>query len=150
MPWHILFLLTYLDYQGKIYIEYQGINRRRKERGILKMAGEKGLLGGSIQLMLLALLSEKDFYGYQIIKELEKRSESVFQLKEGTLYPVLHRMQNQGLLNSYDQDTENGKRRKYYRITEKGRRQLVSEKEEWRSFTASVNRVIGGSLYTGA
>ena len=114
------------------------------------MAGEKGLLGGSIQLMLLALLSEKDFYGYQIIKELEKRSESVFQLKEGTLYPVLHRMQNQGLLNSYDQDTENGKRRKYYRITEKGRKQLVSEKEEWRSFTASVNRVIGGSLYTGA
>ena len=57
------------------------------------MAGEKGLLGGSIQLMLLALLSEKDFYGYQIIKELEKRSESVFQLKEGTLYPILHRMQ---------------------------------------------------------
>lgn len=114
------------------------------------MAGEKGLLGGSIQLMLLSLLSEQDYYGYQIIKELEKRSEAAFQLKEGTLYPVLHRMQNQDLIRSYDQEAENGKRRKYYRITDKGRRQLVSEKEEWRHFTASVNRVIGGSLYEGA
>ena len=102
------------------------------------------------QLLVLSLLSNEDMYGYQMIMELARRSDHTFEMKEGTLYPVLHRMQNQGLLNSYDQDTENGKRRKYYRITEKGRRQLVSEKEEWRSFTASVNRVIGGSLYAGA
>lgn len=113
------------------------------------MAGEKGLLGGSIQLMLLSLLSEKDYYGYQIIKELERRSESAFQLKEGTLYPVLHRMQNEDYINAYEQEAENGKRRKYYRITDKGRRQLVTEREEWRQFTTSVSRVIGGSLYEG-
>lgn len=111
------------------------------------MAGEKGLLGGSIQLMLLALLKEKDHYGYEIIRELEIRSEEVFCLKEGTLYPVLHRMQNQGLVTSYEKEAGNGKRRKYYRITEKGLRQLAAEKEEWKRFTLSVDRVIGGNLY---
>jgi len=114
------------------------------------MAGEKGLLGGSIQLMLLSLLEEKDCYGYQIIRELELRSRSAFQLKEGTLYPVLHRMENQDLVRSYMQEAEGGKKRKYYRITDKGRRQLASDKEEWRSFTSSVERVIGGVLYDGA
>ena len=114
------------------------------------MAGEKGLLGGSIQLMLLSLLAERDYYGYQIIKELEQRSESAFQLKEGTLYPVLHRMQNEDYIKAYEQEAANGKRRKYYCITDKGRRQLAAEREEWRHFTASVNRVIGGSLYEGA
>lgn len=114
------------------------------------MAGEKGLLGGSIQFMLLSLLADKDYYGYQIIKELERRSEEVFVLKEGTLYPVLHRMQNQELICAYEQEAENGKKRKYYRITDKGKRQLVSEAKEWQHFTSAVNRVVGGTAYAGA
>ena len=77
---------------------------------------DKGLIGGSTVLMLLALLEEKDCYGYEIIKELKERSDSTFEFKEGTLYPVLHRMEDSGLVKSYRKEAENGKTRKYYRM----------------------------------
>ena len=111
------------------------------------MAVDKGLIGGSTVLMLLSLLEEKDCYGYEIIREIEKRSENVFQFKEGTLYPVLHRMEAGGLLKSYQAKTEGGKARKYYRITPKGREQLEAEKEEWGVFKKSVERVVGSGNY---
>ena len=72
------------------------------------MAVDKGLVGGSTVLMLLSLLAEKDCYGYEIIKEISARSQNVFQFKEGTLYPVLHRMESQNLVKSYRAKTENG------------------------------------------
>lgn len=108
------------------------------------MALDKGLIGGSTVFMILSLLEEKDYYGYEIIKEIEKRSNSIFQFKEGTLYPVLHRMENQDFVKSYRSEAENGKVRKYYRITFEGKRQLEKEKKQWSQFTSSVNSVIGG------
>ncbi len=111
------------------------------------MAVDKGLMGGSTVYMLLSLLQEKPQYGYEIIKEIEKRSDNVFQMKEGTLYPVLHRMENQGYLESYKEKTESGKERKYYRITTKGQGQLVEEEKQWKEFTFSVARVVGGMQY---
>ena len=104
---------------------------------------DKNLIGGSTVLMLLALLEEKDCYGYEIIKELKERSQNVFQFKEGTLYPVLHRMENNGLISSYRAKAENGKERKYYRITAIGKVRLEQEKREWKVFCGSVDRVIG-------
>lgn len=104
---------------------------------------DKNLIGGSTILLLLTLLQEKDYYGYEIIKELKARSQNVFQFKEGTLYPVLHRMENQGFVKSYRAQAENGKERKYYRITEAGKAQLAEEKREWEIFRNSVERVIG-------
>ena len=104
---------------------------------------DKNLIGGSSVLMLLSLLEEKDCYGYEIIKELKERSQNVFQFKEGTLYPVLHRMENQGFVSSYRAKAENGKERKYYRITAIGKARLEKEKLEWEVFCGSVNRVIG-------
>ena len=108
---------------------------------------DKGFIGGSTMLMLLSLLRERDYYGYEIIKEIELRSNSVFQFKEGTLYPVLHRMEARGFLKSYKAKAETGKERKYYQITSKGKEQLCKEKEQWRSFTGSVQKVIGGGGY---
>lgn len=108
---------------------------------------DKGLLGGSTVLMLLSLLQEKDCYGYEIIKEIEQRSNGVFQFKEGTLYPVLHRMESQGLVKSYKATAETGKERKYYQITSKGKEQLAKEKEQWGVFTGSVQKVLGGAGY---
>lgn len=105
---------------------------------------DKGLLGGSTVLMLLSLLRERDRYGYEIIRELELRSDRTFQLKEGTLYPVLHRLENDGYLKSYLAKGETGKERKYYRITAAGVRQLAEEKQAWTAFAASVNRVVAG------
>lgn len=108
---------------------------------------DKGLVGGSSALLVLSLLSEGDHYGYEMIRLLEERSDQTFQFKEGSLYPVLHRLENSGFVESYFSDTESGKRRKYYKITRKGEAQLLREKEQWRVFTTSVNKVIGGEAY---
>lgn len=100
------------------------------------------------QLMILSLISEKDRYGYEIVKELESRSEDTFIMKEGTLYPILHRMESSGFLESYAEKSESGKKRKYYRITEKGLKQLVEDKKTWEQFSYSVRKVVGGMNVT--
>ena len=107
---------------------------------------DKGLIGGSTILLLLSLLEEADRYGYEIIKELELRSDKTFQFKEGTLYPVLHKLENKGYLKSYKAKGDTGKERKYYQITKKGKNQLVEEKQKWEVFSTSVNKIIGGEL----
>lgn len=111
------------------------------------MEFDKGLVGGSTPLLLLSLLQQEDMYGYQIIRELERRSEKAFQFKEGTLYPVLHKLENQGYIKSYRKAAENGKERKYYAITQTGLHQLEAEKAQWEAFTLSVGRVVGGPAY---
>lgn len=111
------------------------------------MITDKGLIGGSTQLLLLTLLNEKDCYGYEIIRELNTRSENVFQFKEGTLYPVLHKMEADGFLESYKETAENGKKRTYYKITVKGQKQLTAEAEKWEEFSTGVNKVIYGTSY---
>lgn len=106
---------------------------------------DKGLVGGSTVLLVLTLLAQKDYYGYEIIKTLEERSDQTFQFKEGSLYPVLHRLENDGFVCSYRQMSESGKERKYYRITPSGQAQLAEEQEQWRIFSAAVNKVALGS-----
>lgn len=100
------------------------------------------LLHGNTGLLVLALLDTQDMYGYQIIKELKRRSENVFELKEGSLYPILHTMETKRLVTSYESDSENGRRRRYYRITEKGRRELADKREDFRAFTTAAKRVL--------
>ncbi len=107
---------------------------------------DKNLIGGSSILLVLSLLEEKDWYGYEIIKELELRSDKTFQFKEGTLYPVLHKLENDGFVKSYMAKGETGKERRYYQITKSGKKQLEDEKEKWKVFSLSVNKVIGGEL----
>lgn len=101
-------------------------------------------------MLLLSLLEEADRYGYEIIRELDKRSNKVFQFKEGTLYPVLHKLENKGYVRSYVKRGETGKERKYYKITEKGQKQLVEEKKKWELFSLAVNRVAGGEVHAFA
>ncbi|MEM5818033.1 MAG: helix-turn-helix transcriptional regulator [Desulfitobacterium hafniense] len=108
---------------------------------------DKGLIGGSTNLLVLTLLQEQDRYGYEMIKELESRSDSTFLFKEGTLYPVLHKLENNGLVTSYMVKGETGKERKYYKITGKGQKQLAEEKQTWETFSVSVNKVIGGNVH---
>ena len=108
---------------------------------------DKNLLGGATVLMLLNLLNEKDYYGYEIIRELAARSNNTFQFQEGSLYPVLHKMQSKGYVKCYRKVAETGKERKYYSITASGVRQLEAEKKQWAEFSASVNQVLGGGAY---
>ncbi len=103
----------------------------------------KELARGSTTMLVLNLLQYKNMYGYQIIKELSEKSENVFELKEGTLYPILHGLESKNLITSY-WDESTAKKRKYYAITETGKKQLKDQKEEWITFSTGINKVIGG------
>ena len=94
------------------------------------MAVEKSLVSGSMTMLLLGLLKEKDMYGYEMIDTLRRKSRNVFELKAGTLYPLLHGMEEKGLLTAYEQEYA-GKVRKYYSITKKGKQELAKKTEEW-------------------
>ena len=107
---------------------------------------DKSLLSGSTTLLLLQLLSEKDMYGYEMIEILRERSQNVFELKAGTLYPLLHGLEGKKYLESYEQEA-GGKTRKYYRITRAGRKYLEEKKKEWETYTGAVGRVLGGPAY---
>ena len=106
---------------------------------------DKGLIGGSSALLVLSLLSEKDYYGYEIISTLEERSDETFLYNEGPLYPILPKMESKGLVVSYKEKMENGRERKYYQITKAGLSQLETEMEQWEVFSTSVNKDILGS-----
>jgi PadR family transcriptional regulator PadR len=79
-----------------------------------------------------------------MISELEEKSDHTFTLKEGTLYPILHGLENQGAVKAYEQQAPSGRARRYYHITQKGLRLLEERKAEWNTFSAKVNAVIAG------
>lgn len=106
----------------------------------------KELLKGSTELIVLSILEKENMYGYQMIKELKEKSENVFEFQEGTLYPILHKLEEKGWIISYWDET-GGKKRKYYSITKDGKKQLKSKKEEWQIFSTSMNKIIGGVLF---
>lgn len=103
----------------------------------------KELLKGSTSMLILNLLENENLYGYQMIRKLREKSENVFELKEGTLYPILHTLEANDLITSYWDETT-AKKRKYYAITEKGKNQLKDKKEEWKIFSTGINKVLGG------
>lgn len=105
------------------------------------MRYSKELLKGSTYLLILSVLEKEDLYGYAIIRELEMRSEHAFEMSEGTLYPILHALEKENYLEAYWVDA-GSKKRKYYHITKKGLKNLADQKEEWKSFSTSVNKVL--------
>ena len=84
-------------------------------------------------------------YGYQIIVELARRSDHTFEMKEGTLYPVLHGLERSGAVEAYQQEAPTGRMRKYYHITRKGTELLKTEAESWQSYSGAVNAVLRSS-----
>lgn len=111
------------------------------------MAADKNLITGSTTMLLLRLLSEKDMYGYEMIERLRQRSQNVFELKAGTLYPLLHGLEENHCLESYEREA-GGKVRKYYRITGEGRKVLSQKQKDWEAYARAVNNVlaIGGAV----
>lgn len=103
---------------------------------------DKSLISGSTTLLILSLLSREELYGYQMITELSRRSDHTFELKEGTLYPILHGLEADGLVTVREKVAETGRMRKYYRITKKGLKMLEEKKAEWSFFAEKVNAVI--------
>ena len=112
------------------------------------MSVDKSLISGSTTLLILKLLEEKDMYGYEMIENLRKKSNHVFDLKAGTLYPLLHGLEDKDYLSSYEQPS-GGKLRKYYSLTKAGRRYLADKEAEWNEYKDAVTRVLGGVGFAG-
>ncbi len=92
-------------------------------------------------MLILKLLDEKDMYGYEMIDTLRQKSQNVFELKAGTLYPLLHGLEDKGLLKVYEQEYL-GKIRKYYSITNKGKGLLKEKPAEWEVYQTAVKNVL--------
>ena len=99
------------------------------------------LLKGSTETIILSLLAGESMYGYQLVKEIDRRSSGYFHFKEGTLYPALHRLEHDAMIQSSWEMSPSGQDRRYYHITAKGHASLESMLEEWHLFTRAVSRV---------
>jgi PadR family transcriptional regulator PadR len=101
------------------------------------------LLRGNTEALLLSLVNGLGHaYGYQLIKEIEKRSQGYIHFKEGTVYPALRKLENEGLLQGEWQQMPSGQERRYYRLTEKGKEVLKYKMTMWRNFSGAVNLVL--------
>ena len=104
------------------------------------MIGEA--LKGHLDLLLLAILADGPAHGYAIIEALRARSNEVFDLPEGTVYPALHRLEDQGLLkSSWSEDS--ARRKRIYQLTPKGQQTLTARQNEWLKFSKAVNATVG-------
>lgn len=110
------------------------------------MAIDKSLISGNTDMLVLRLLKDRDMYGYQIIEELARQSNRTFELKAGTLYPLLHLLEQKNYLESYDGETVAGKTRKYYKSTDSGCKYLELRQADWESYTLAVNNVLSGGV----
>ena len=106
---------------------------------------DKGFIAGSSTMLILSLVEREDMYGYEMIIELARRSQDTFQMKEGTLYPILHTLEKEKCLTSYQQMAPTGRMRKYYRITPLGRKFLTEKRAEWAQFSQGVDQVLSFS-----
>ena len=106
---------------------------------------EKSLFSGTISMIVLKLLSEQDRYGLQIIEVLAKRSNKAIELKTGTLYPLLHQLENRGYITSYNKTSFSGKIRKYYHLTHAGRFFLDTCQQDWEDYVTIVYHILNTS-----
>ena len=102
---------------------------------------DKSLISGSMTMLILRLLDEKDMYGYEMIEALRAKSQNVFELKAGTLYLLLHMLEEKQFVTSYEQEVL-GKVRKYYSITRDGRAHLEEKRTQWQEYSKAVTNVL--------
>jgi PadR family transcriptional regulator len=99
-------------------------------------------LKGHLDALVLATLADGPAHGYAVIEQLKLRSGGAFELAEGTVYPVLHRLEAEGLLASAWSEAS-GRKRRVYRLTRRGRTSLAGRRREWRLFAGAVAAVLG-------
>jgi PadR family transcriptional regulator, regulatory protein PadR len=101
----------------------------------------KDLMAASSTPIVLAILAEGDSYGYAILKRVQELSGGHMQWTDGMLYPVLHRLERLGHIEARWEIAESGRRRKYYRITSGGRKQLAEERRQWEAVDATLRGI---------
>ncbi len=97
---------------------------------------------GTLPTLILEALEQEPSHGYRIAQRIKERSQGVLDFKEGTLYPALHKLENGGFVESFE-GFENGRPRRYYRISETGRRILAKDRTEWRELSRAVTLILG-------
>jgi len=107
------------------------------------MEGE--MLKGHLDMIVLAALAAGPAHGYAVIEEVKRRSGQRFDLPEGTVYPVLHRLEQAGLLVSRWVTAESGRRRRIYALTKRGGSALAGQREVWEQFSAAIDGLLGGA-----
>ncbi|MHC1720956.1 MAG: PadR family transcriptional regulator [Clostridiaceae bacterium] len=100
----------------------------------------KDLIAASATPIILAILKESDSYGYSIIKMVKELSENELIWTEGMLYPVLHRLEEQNLIEAYWKVSETGRKRKYYRIREEGLKELETQRKQWEMVHSALSK----------
>lgn len=100
------------------------------------------LLQGTLPLLILRTLATSPTHGFAIAKRIRQISSSVLRVEQGSLYPALHRMEVDGLIESYWGTTENNRQAKYYRLTTHGKKKLASETERWHAIAGAVAAVL--------
>jgi transcriptional regulator len=99
-------------------------------------------LQGSLNLLILKTLSRGPLHGYAITNHIQQASDEVLQVEEGSLYPALHRLEQQGWISSEWALSDNNRRVRFYKLTAKGKRQLAIEEDDWKQITAAVGKVL--------
>jgi transcriptional regulator len=97
---------------------------------------------GTLPALILETLRHKPNHGYRIAQQIKERSHGVLDFKEGTLYPALHKLESEGLVESFE-EIENGRPRRYYRITRSGRSVLARDRAEWLALSRAVTEILG-------
>lgn len=110
------------------------------------MRFRKELVGSTTAPIILSVLSRGESYGYEIARFVNLASDGALEWQEGTLYPALHKMEKDGLIASVWRDSETGRPRKYYQITESGRKALAEYRAEWDSYVGAVAKVMGNVM----
>ena len=98
-------------------------------------------LKGTLPTLILSALENGPDHGYRIAQQIKAQSKGILDFKEGTLYPALHKLENDALVESYT-ESENGRMRRYYRLTASGRRALADDRSEWRQVSRAVTLIL--------
>jgi transcriptional regulator len=99
-------------------------------------------LGSPLEMLILEVIAQGPSYGYEIAQTVTGRSGGTFEMKEGSLYPALHKLERHKYLKAIWREAD-GRRRKYYELTDAGRLELAARKQSWHRFAAGINGVLG-------
>ena len=108
------------------------------------MAPKSDLLQGTLDLLILRTLSNEPMHGWGISLRIQELSKDVLQVNQGSLYPALHRLEQQGLISAEWGSSENNRQAKFYQLTRDGRKQLTEETKNWERLSTAVARVLAG------
>ena len=104
------------------------------------------MLQGTLDMLILRTVALGPAHGHTIAHVIEHTSENVLEVEQGSLYPALHRLEDRGWLSAYWGVSENNRKAKFYKLTQAGRKQLVTEASRWRQMVEAIGRVMGESV----